>query len=259
MRTSRPLRRRARCESAWRRELASRRGTALQARVVASSAVGVVKWRDMPSAAQEFVLASASPRRRELLGALGLAFRVAPADLDEAAIGDGLPPADAALAVAAAKAEALPASAPVVLAADTMVVLDGRTLGKPASTTDARDMLWALRGRAHEVVTAVVLRAAGEMSRAVCWSTVRMRAYDREEVARYVETGLSLDKAGAYGIQDEPFRPVEAIEGCWCNVMGLPLWTAARLLARAGCASARSPDQVFARCGGCPLAREGLA
>jgi MAF protein len=213
----------------------------------------------MPSAAREFVLASASPRRRELLGALGLAFRVAPADLDEAAIGDGLPPGDAALAVATAKAAALAAAAPVVLAADTMVVLDGHMLGKPASPADARGMLWTLRGRAHEVVTAVVLRAGVETSRTVCWSTVRMRAYDREDVARYVATGHALDKAGAYGIQDEPFRPVDAIEGCWCNVMGLPLWTAARLLARAGCAAARSPDQAFARCGSCPLAREGLA
>jgi MAF protein len=203
-----------------------------------------------------FILASASPRRRELLGALGLAFRVEPADLDEAAIGDGLPPERAALAVARAKADALGSAGAVVLAADTMVILDGDILGKPRSAGEARRMLWALRARPHEVVTAVVVRAAGDVQVAVRRSTVRMRAYDREEVAAYVAAGVALDKAGAYGIQDEPFRPVEAIEGCWCNVMGLPLWTAVGLLARAGCAAPCAPDQAFARCAECPLARE---
>jgi MAF protein len=202
------------------------------------------------------VLASASPRRRELLGALGLAFRVAPADLDEDTIGDGLPPQRAALAVASAKASALGGRGAVVLAADTMVVLDGRVLGKPASPADAHDMLAALRGRAHEVVTAVVVRADADTQHAVRCSSVQMRGYGDAEIAAYVARGGGLDKAGAYGIQDEQFRPVEAITGCWCNVMGLPLWTAVRFLARAGWPAPRNPDQMFARCAACPLARE---
>jgi len=202
------------------------------------------------------ILASASPRRRELLDALGFAFRVAPAAIDEGAIADGMPPERAALAVASAKASALRGAGLVILAADTMVVLDGRVLGKPASPADAADMLEALRGRRHEVVTAVVVRADGDKQRAVRSSTVRMRAYGHDEIAAYVTGGTGLDKAGAYGIQDEPFRPVEAIDGCWCNVMGLPLWTAVRLLERAGCPMPRTPGQVFARCATCPLADE---
>lgn len=202
------------------------------------------------------VLASASPRRRELLGALGLRFTTAPADLDEAAIGDGLPAEDAARRVASAKADALARPGTIVLAADTMVVVDGRILGKPASPADAHEMLALLRGRDHDVVTAVVVRADAHAGKAVRRSTVWMRPYGREEIAAYVAAGGGLDKAGSYGIQDEPFRPVAGIDGCWCNVMGLPLWTAVRLLERAGCAAPRRPDQVFARCGECPLAGE---
>src|SRR5262245_24643837 len=208
----------------------------------------------MSDAAPPLLLASASPRRRELLGALGLTFRVAAADLDEAALGAGLPPERAALVVASAKATALGGGGDVVLAADTMVVLDGEVLGKPASSEDAAAMLAALRGRAHDVVTAVVVRANGAAGHAVRRSTVRMRAYRDDEIAAYVATGNGLDKAGAYGIQDEPFRPVEAIEGCWCNVMGLPLWVALRMLAEGGCVAPRRPDQAVTRCVSCPYA-----
>jgi MAF protein len=210
----------------------------------------------MSDAPPSLLLASASPRRRELLGAVGLTFRVAAADLDEAALGAGLPPERAALVVASAKAAALGGGGGVVLAADTMVVLDGEVLGKPASSEDAASMLAALRGRAHDVVTAVVVRANGAGGHGVRRSTVRMRAYRDDEIAAYVATGSGLDKAGAYGIQDEPFRPVEAIEGCWCNVMGLPLWTAVRLLGGLGCRAPRDPGQVFARCATCPLVDE---
>ncbi len=202
------------------------------------------------------LLASASPRRHELLAAIGLVFDVAAADLDEAAIGNGLPVQRAAEAVATAKARACARDGSVVLAADTMVVLDDRILGKPASAADARDMLLALGGRDHEVVTGVVVRGGGGERRAVRRSVVRMRAYARDEIETYVASGGGRDKAGAYGIQDEPFRPVEAIAGCWCNVMGLPLWTAARMLREAGCPAPRRPDEVYARCAACPLAGE---
>src|SRR5262245_3639132 len=210
-----------------------------------------------PGVPPQFVLASASPRRRELLGALGLGFAVAPAELDEVAIGSGMEPDRAALAVASAKAAAVQGA--TVLAADTMVVLDGRVLGKPASADEAAHMLEALRGRSHEVVTGLVLRADATARAVVRRSTVRMRAYARAEIDAYVATGAGLDKAGAYGIQDDGFRPVETIEGCWCNVMGLPLWTAVRVLDEVGCRAPRRPDQAFARCASCPLASEDVA
>jgi septum formation protein len=202
----------------------------------------------------KLVLASASPRRRELLDAIGLGFDVRPVDLDEAAIAGTLPPADAAVTVATAKARsANGAGDTVVLAADTMVVLDGRTLGKPADPDDAVRMLASLRGRTHTVVTGVSVRTPDCEMTAAVESAVRMRPYGDAEIVAYVESGGGRDKAGSYGIQDEPFVPVEAIEGCYCNVMGLPLWTAYRLLREAGCTAPRKPGDVLARCAVCPM------
>jgi septum formation protein len=146
-----------------------------------------------------------------------------------------------------------------VLAADTIVVLDGVVFGKPASGEHAREMLAALSGRDHEVITAVVVRTPDGERQTACRSVVRMRAYSAAEIDAYVASGGGRDKAGAYGIQDEPFRPVEAIQGCWCNVMGLPLWTAVRALDEAGCRARRRPDQAFVRCASCPLASEDVA
>jgi septum formation protein len=220
----------------------------------------IVKCDDMPTQVSlPFVLASGSPRRRELLGAVGLVFTVIPADLDEGAIANGLAPDRAAVAVASAKAAAVAGHAVTVLAADTMVILDGRVLGKPATTDEAAGMLEALGRRSHEVVTGVTVKSGADARSALCRSTVRMRGYARAEIDAYVATGAGLDKAGAYGIQDDGFRPVESIEGCWCNVMGLPLWTAVRLLEEAGCRAPRRPDQAFARCASCPLASGDLA
>jgi septum formation protein len=199
-----------------------------------------------------FVVASASPRRHELLAALGLVFEVRPAAIDEAAVADDLPPADAVLAIAIAKAEAVPCDDALLLTADTVVVLDGRILGKPVSPAEARRMLAALRARTHRVVTGVCLVAPDARRTAVVESEVRMRAYGTDEVEAYVAAGGGLDKAGAYGIQDEPLRPVEAIAGCWCNVMGLPLWTTWGLLRAAGLLAPRTPEEPFARCAACP-------
>src|SRR5262249_59705400 len=140
----------------------------------------------------------------------------------------------------------------VVLAAATMVVLGGAVFGKPRSDDEARRMLASLGGRDHEVITAVVVRAAGVERRAACHSTVRMRDYTAAEIAAYVAGGGGRDKAGAYGIQDVPFRPVESIDGCWCNVMGLPLWTALRLLGQAGGCARREPAEEVSRRGSCP-------
>ena len=203
---------------------------------------------------KRFLLASASPRRRELLEAIGLAFDVRPVDLDEAAAARGLDPIEAAEAVATAKARAAD-SVPehVVLAADTMVVLDGEVLGKPADDADARRMLATLRDRTHMVVTGVTVRTADSEWTAAVESRVRMRAYRDDEIAAYVASGHGRDKAGSYGIQDEPFVPVDAIDGCYCNVMGLPLWTSYRLLREAGCTAPRRPGDVLSRCAVCPM------
>ncbi len=201
------------------------------------------------------VLGSVSPRRQELLAALGLQFTVVGADLDEVAVAGGRAPEPAARAVAEAKGAVIAARHPdaVVLAADTIVVLDGQVLGKPVDPADARRMLAALRDRVHVVVTAVTVRRGPRGDTVAVPADVTMRDYTNAEIAQYVADGGGVDRAGAYGIQDEPFRPVAAIAGCWCNVMGLPLWTAVRMLARAGCPTPRPPDTVFSRCAACPL------
>ena len=201
----------------------------------------------------KLVLASVSPRRRELLDAIGLGFEVRPVDLDEVATAGSLPPLEAAAAVATAKARAVDGDRRIVLAADTIVVLENQVIGKPADAADARRMLAALRGRTHTVVTGVVVRTAESEWSAAIESQVRMRAYVDAEIDAYVTAGGGSDKAGSYGIQDEPFLPVEAIEGCYCNVMGLPLWTAYRLLREAGCTAPRRPGDVLARCAVCPM------
>jgi len=202
----------------------------------------------------KLVLASASPRRRDLLDAIDLGFTVLATDVDEEAAAGDHQPADAAIAVASAKARAAGGAADtVVLAADTMVVVDHRVLGKPRDEADARAMLVALRGRTHLVVTGVVVRTVDSEWTAAIESEVRMRAYSDEEVAAYVAAGGGRDKAGAYGIQDDPFLPVEAIQGCYCNVMGLPLWTAYRLLREAGCVAPRRPGEALSRCAVCPM------
>ena len=185
------------------------------------------------------ILASASPRRRELLERLGVPFEVQPSGIDEP-----LPPGVSAptLATSLARAKAADVAArlraagdatAVVLGADTLVVVDGEPLGKPASRSDARAMLQALRGRSHEVVTAVVLRAvdpAGpELTEAVV-SQVLMRAYSDGEIDAYVATGEADDKAGAYAVQGVGGSLVSRVDGCYTNVVGLPLRTTARLL-----------------------------
>ncbi len=130
----------------------------------------------------------------------------------------------------------------VVLAADTLVVLDGRPLGKPASRDAARAMLLALRGRAHEVVTAVAVAEvpAGREVVETVGSRVLMAPYTDAEVDAYVETGEADDKAGAYAVQGTGRRLVAGVEGCFTNVVGLPLQTTARLL-RAFGLPARAP------------------
>ncbi|HEY8491383.1 MAG TPA: Maf family protein, partial [Dehalococcoidia bacterium] len=159
----------------------------------------------------ELVLASRSPRRRQLLAALGVPFAVIPPPPDEA-VPPGLTPEAVAERLALEKGTEVARSldprhaVPTVLAADTVVVLDGAVLGKPAGPDDARRMLRALRGRAHRVVTGVAALAGGRREVAHTVTHVRMRAYTDAEIDAYVASGDPLDKAGAYAIQHPGFR-----------------------------------------------------
>lgn len=182
-------------------------------------------------------LASASPRRRELLAQIGIACEILPTDVDEAPL-PGESPADMVCRLAAAKARAgLRCSrsrpAPVV-AADTAVALGGEIFGKPRDAADARRMLGRLSGRMHEVWTAVAVadddRERVELSR----SEVTFRPMDGDEIHAYVQSGEPLDKAGAYAIQGLGAMFIAGLRGSYSGVMGLPLFETANLLVRHG-------------------------
>lgn len=184
---------------------------------------------------ERIILASGSPRRRELLAELGVRFEAIAPDVDEA-LAEGVPIPRAVTELAVRKARAVGSGAPdaVVIGADTVVVLDGEVLGKPCDPADAADMLRRLRGGWHEVITGLVVLAPGVVRGEAIVSRVKMRGYADEEIDAYVRSGDPLDKAGAYAIQSESFAPVEQVEGSWTNVMGLPLEAAYRLLVAAG-------------------------
>jgi len=193
-------------------------------------------------------LASRSPRRRELLSQIGVRFHLllfrdqpkSDPDLDETVL-TGESPAAYVERVARAKALAgwkrigqrnLPRAA--VLAADTTVALEGRILGKPADRREAAEMLAALSGKRHEVLTAVVVKHESQMEAAVSSSEVTFKPLAADEIRRYVATGEADDKAGAYGIQGRAAVFVAELKGSFSGVMGLPLYETAQLLERMG-------------------------
>ena len=181
----------------------------------------------MLSLSVPFVLASASPRRRLLLRALGLSPLVRPTDADET-WPPGAPPSVGAEAIAARKAaaadDATDRGPAIVLAADTIVVLDGDVLGKPDSESEAARTLQRLSGRTHTVYTGFAVRYRDRVVTDHRATRVTFAELDPDEIARYVATGSPLDKAGAYGIQDDLGALfVERIEGDYPNVVGLPL------------------------------------
>lgn len=192
------------------------------------------------SGSPSLILASASPRRREILSRIGVAFTVVPSLIAEEH--PSVAPAEAITAVALAKARAvardLPEDRPaVVLGADTEVVLGGQLMGKPRDAADAVRILRALRGQVHEVITGIAVVGVGTAEREVTTAVttrVRMRAYSDADIEAYVETGEPLDKAGAYAVQGVGSRLVAEVDGCLTNVIGLPLTTTRRLLARWG-------------------------
>jgi septum formation protein len=199
--------------------------------------VRVLDAAGAPPLAPRLILASASPRRQELLARLGFEFTVLPSGIAEDH--PAASPAEAIVAVARAKARAVarelpPGDAAVVLGADTEVVLDGRLLGKPRDRGDAARMLRELAGRVHEVITGVAVVAGDHEETAAVTSRVAMRDYDDAEIAAYVETGEPLDKAGAYAVQGVGGRLVARVDGCVTNVIGLPTSTARRMLAATG-------------------------
>ena len=181
------------------------------------------------------ILASQSPRRRELLTLVGIDHEVQPADIDETPWPDEAPiPHTERLAISKARVIAERVPDALVIAADTIVVIDGALLGKPLDDADARAMLRRLSGRTHEVCTAMAIAHGSRVESDVVRVSVRFRDLDDDTIARYVETREPMDKAGAYGIQGYGATIVEHIEGDYFAVMGLSLVTVMRLAARMG-------------------------
>jgi septum formation protein len=181
------------------------------------------------------VLASQSPRRRELLSLVGIPHEVQPADIDESAFPEEAPAAHAErLAREKALVVAERATDAVVVAADTIVVIDDQILGKPADADEARRMLTALAGRTHTVFTAIAVARAGRVESAVETVAVAFRPLTAAEIDAYVATGEPLDKAGAYGIQGYGATIVERIDGDYFAVMGISLVRLVELFARVG-------------------------
>jgi len=177
------------------------------------------------------ILASASPRRRELLQQIGVKFRVEVADIDETPLSAETPAAYVAR-LALGKAQKVAANNPgcVVLGSDTTVVLDDEILGKPENDADARRILATLAGRRHQVMTAVALVRDDQQRQQTVITQVHFAALTAAQIAAYVATGEPADKAGAYGIQGLGAVLVDAIDGSYSNVVGLPLTETAAML-----------------------------
>ena len=184
------------------------------------------------------VLASNSPRRKHLLTLGGWAFRVEPAQVDENPL-PGEDPLGYVLRLAQGKARAIAERSPLedtIIAADTTVVDGGEILGKPSNAVEAEAMLRRLRGKQHQVFTALAVMRCSDNIQVTDWcvTDVPMRAYSEQEMLSYIATGDPLDKAGAYAIQHPDFKPVTGLQGCFANVMGLPLCHVVRILEKLG-------------------------
>ncbi|MDQ8163263.1 MAG: Maf family protein [Gemmatimonadota bacterium] len=195
-----------------------------------------------PAALPRVILASQSPRRRELLTLIGIAHEVRPADVDESVHQDEAPVPHCER-LARAKAHTLAVQHPdaVVIGSDTIVVIDGDILGKPRDRDDAIAMVTRLSGRTHTVFTAVAVAHGGETQSGVESVSVTFRALDAAQIAAYVDTGEPMDKAGAYGIQGFGATIVERIDGDYFAVMGLPLGRLIGLLRALGFGYAFGP------------------
>ena len=178
----------------------------------------------------ESLLASSSPRRRQLLAQLGLTFTIRAADIDETMDPDRRPSEEVGR-ISAQKAAAVAAEPEtIVIAADTIVCMDGRILGKPKTEDEAFAMLKNLAGRSHEVLTGLTVRQGGRSVTQVERTRVQFRPCRDEELRAYIATGEPMDKAGAYGIQGKGALLVQGIRGDYYNVVGLPVARVARIL-----------------------------
>ena len=192
--------------------------------------------KDLMPAGARLLLASASPRRRELLGSMGLTFAISPCEVDEHT-DPSVHPADATVLLAARKARAaydlFGGEDTIILASDTLVECDGIPLGKPTDEADAVRTLMMLSGRAHNVHTGVAVIYRGRLHAARDTTAVHMRAFAKDEAIAYVKTGEPMDKAGAYGIQGLGGRLVDGFTGEYDTVVGLPTRLTDLLLCRA--------------------------
>lgn len=173
----------------------------------------------------KLILASTSPRRKDLFSLFEFSFNIVPADIDEGRHPGESPP-DYVLRLACKKAQKVVSEVHgLVLAADTIVADGDELLGKPVDEADAKRMLLQLRGRVHQVYTGIALidSETGESYDDVCRTDVPMRAYTDAEIDAYIATGDPMDKAGAYAIQHPGFQPVENLSGCYASVIGLPI------------------------------------
>ena len=218
---------------------------------------GVDGGRSLPP----LVLASASPRRRELLTLLGLGFSVMPAGIDEDPLPEELP-LDLVCRLSLAKAAAVSAGLDwgLVLGADSLVVMDGEVFGKPSGPEQARLMLERLRGTRHEVFTGVTLLDASSgrrLTRGMA-SGVTLRDITGAEIERSIDSGVPFDKAGAYAVQDRELNPAKSWEGCYTNIVGLPLCGLVRMFDDLGYSfPVRKSIGVTTGCtGDCPFSLE---
>jgi septum formation protein len=194
------------------------------------------------------ILASTSPRRRELLALLGLSFDIIPPTCDEI-LTSHFTPSEQAKQFAMDKAWSIAANHPhdLILGSDTVIEIDGTLLGKPKDLKEAEIMLRQLRGRCHQVHTGIALiHKARDFSLALVETAmVWIKDFDEEELSKYLNTGESLGKAGAYSIQGEGARLIEKIEGDYPIIVGLPLWHTAKLLEKQGVVLPISVEEVY--------------
>ncbi|MBZ0295549.1 MAG: Maf family protein [Anaerolineae bacterium] len=193
-----------------------------------------------------FILASSSPRRRELLSSLGIIFSIQKPEINEDQH-PGEAPLDYVKRLSQEKAAAIVAqagSAATILAADTVVIDEGHILGKPADADEARWMLRQLRGKGHRVCTSITLVTPGASPQTeVTCTEVYMRHYGEAEIEAYIASGDPFDKAGGYAIQNADFAPVARIDGSYSNVVGLPLETLREMLAAHGWSFEEEPHE----------------
>lgn len=206
------------------------------------------------------ILASTSPRRRELLARLSVPFELASPDVPETPIVGESPSAMVQrLCRAKALASSYDFSGAVVIAADTVVVLEGQILVKPEDAADAVRMLVAMRNRAHQVLSGVTVVSPEAEDSTIVETVVWMRDYTDEEIERYVRSGDPFDKAGAYAIQNADFHPVARLEGCPTSVMGFPLCQVDRILRWLGLIRYATPVQTCQPPSFCALAFKKMA